>query len=281
MKMKMRLVGVASLLFVAFSMQASTTLTMTGYGSGLSDNGVLISPYTGNLSVAGTSYNGINLYCDDAIDAAGSKNAAYTVNVTTLTSGNLSDTRFGTNTSATISGNSPQGKGPTELAAAGFSTPPVGTALYEDLAWLYTQMMQTSNNTQLTGLQEAAWDLTSNSGPQGQSSAAEQWLALLKTLDTSTLQTKTGTLNGVNYIGATFGDWLIIDDTSAAGQYKGGGTSSCNTGDGCQEFLAYFSGGSGTVGGGSGGTPEPATFGLFGSALLFGIVYARRRRASK
>jgi hypothetical protein len=112
------------------------------------------------------------------------------------------------------------------------------------------------------------------SGISGVNAAALSWLNILKGLTLSTMQ-----VNGAGYTGVTFANWDVIDDTSAAGKSTGGGGPTCNTGAGCQEFLAY-----------TGGTtivttnvvaPEPATFGVFGSALLFGAMIARRRRASK
>jgi hypothetical protein len=76
----------------------------------------------------------------------------------------------------------------------------------------------------------------------------------------------TVTLQSVN-----LNDWFVIDAATDGGSTDSAGTT-------WQEYLSYSSGGSGLGGGGS-ATPEPATFGLLGSALLFGGLFLRRRSA--
>jgi len=287
--MNIKILGIASLLCAGFSLQASTTLTMGATnGTGLTDGSDYVSPYTGYLANYGGGTTGISLYCDDAADSI-SPPSSYTAYVTALANaGNTPNptTRFASATGATDTTG-------TVLANDGFTGAlPTGVNLYEDLAWLYTQMAGylanntggTSNGVDVTGLQEAAWDLTSNGGPQGASTHAKEWLSLVKLYGgTSGTNPVTGTQgtasDGVklSVYQANYSNWVVITDTVTAGCVKGGGAG-C-TGSVGQEFLASI--GSSAVTTAASATPEPATFGLFGCALIFGGMIARRRRASK
>jgi hypothetical protein len=273
MMTKTRVWGLAGLLCAGVSLQAATTLSITNDGT---NGNAVISPYTGTLIEGSNTITGVKLFCDDALDySPTAPSTAYNVVVSSIT-GSLSSTRFG---SAAAAGTS------SGITPSGF-TMPTGTTLYDELAWIYTQMMATSVLSSQEALQVAAWSLTAPetnwlspakgvAGISGVDSAAQGWLTTLKGLTLTTMQ-----VNGSGYTGVTFSNWDVIDDTSAAGKATGGGGPSCNTGAGCQEFLAY-TGGTGIVTTNTAGTPEPATFGLFGSALLFGAMVARRRRASK
>lgn len=281
--MKNKFLGVAGLLLAGVSLQASTTLTMSNplITSGLTDGNESVSPYTGYLANYGSGSTAISLYCDDAADTI-SPPSTYTADVTAITAaGNGSNTRFGSATGASDASGSVLAKDGVTGAL------PTGVNLYEDLAWLYTQMAgyntnNASDHADIIGMQEAAWDLTSTVGPQSYSTQAAEWvnLALKYAASDPTSGTKesitvNGTTTSLTVYQANYANWVVITPVSAVGCTAGGGTGCSTSNQVGQEFLANI--GTGVVTGGS-AAPEPATFGLFGSALLFGGMIARRRR---
>ncbi len=281
--MKIQFLGVAGLLLAGISLQASTTLTMSNplVTSGLSDGSDAVSPYTGYLANYGNGTTAINLYCDDAADTIAPPNS-YTADVTAVTAAGLgSNTRFGSATGASDATGSVLNKDGITGAL------PTGVNLYEDLAWLYTQMAgykanNASDTADYIGMQEAAWDLTSTVGPQDYTTQAAEWVNLaLKyaasnpTTGTQESVTVGSTTTKLTVYQANYANWVVITPVSAVGCTAGGGTGCSTSNQVGQEFLANI--GTGSVTGGS-ATPEPATFGLFGSALLFGGILARRRR---
>ena len=98
--------------------------------------GEAISPYAGTLG--GTA---VTLFCDDFNDDVPMP-STFNVNIS-APNGGVSNMRFGT----------------TNYNAAY----PSGTALYEEIAWLFTQMMG-SGQTQANqiGIQEAVWHMTAS-----------------------------------------------------------------------------------------------------------------------
>jgi hypothetical protein len=247
------------------------------------DGNYAISPYTGTVN--GTT---VSLYCDDFNDNIYYGQQNVTVYSTALTANSASiddDTRYGVN-------NAPN------------SSYTAGTQLYNELAWLTTQMRAQSGNNATTNdiaIQEAIWTMTNDtSGPDGagphNASTELSGSALTNATDT----TAQGYLNWITdaqnantngfaaqsgYATLVSSDWYIVTAVGSAGCTIGSnGSNGCTpgtagTGDVTQEFLAYYSGNGGlltsNVAGSS--TPEPASFFLIGSGLLAGSILIRRR----
>jgi hypothetical protein len=242
----------------SLSLQASVaTLTVTSFGSDTATNSsVLISPYTGNyVDPNSVATNGIKLYCDDSADASQGVGSKYDVTETSITSANATNSRFfGLGARSDWAG--------TAL--------PTGTTLYEELAWLFQQMTDTANNTVLTDIQDAAWDLTNTTQAfSDHTAAADAWIKEANLYAVSNSKTGTsfndGSGTSVTLSTAVYANWYVIDGTAGvSGSW--------------QEFLSNSTLNNG---GGQGGTPEPATFGLLGGALLIGGIYGKRRNAVK
>ncbi len=219
-----------------------------------------LSPYTGTLSqtMGGTTASPVTLklYCDDLNNDI-STGQYYNMNITQLGVGaSLAKTQFDTGNPAGTSGNLP-----------GTSIPiPTGTSLYDEEAWLYTQMMDLSGSNltaaNVTALQEAAWELTSNNLTSAEDSNANGWLTAAYNAVANN-QT-TGSINGVAFQTATYSDWYVFTDPASANNANSGGY---------QEFLAF----SNTQVMTNVGTPEPATFWLLAGALALCGLLARRR----
>jgi hypothetical protein len=85
------------------------------------------------------------------------------------------------------------------------------------------------------------------------------------------------------YASLVTSDWFIVTAESSAGCTIGSnGSTGCTpgtagTGSVTQEFLAYSSGGMVVTTQNISAAPEPASFILFGSALLVGVAVGRRR----
>jgi len=227
-----------------------------------------LSPYTGTLSQtvgATTTSSAITLYCDDLNNLI-STGQQYNMNVTRLTPGaSLANTQFDTANPAGSSGNLP-----------GTSIPiPTGTTLYDEEAWLYTQMMDLSggnlSSANITALQEAAWELTSNNLTSAEENNANAWLTAAYNAVVNN-QTA-GSVNGIAFQAASYSAWYVYTDPASADDASS---------TGYQEFLAYSGGG-----GGQGvitnglGTPEPSTFWLFGIALVAGAFLTRGKAFGK
>jgi hypothetical protein len=268
--MKIKFILFTGVLALGASLQASTSLDITlasvsGY-SNLNVGGYIMSPYTGvlggtytggTLTSGGASGNGyytggtltggsaITLFCDDFNDGASLNQQYVSENVSTGSAGGF--------TSA-------------EIATGRFALLPAATTLYDELAWLATQMQGATYGNEVQ-IQEAIWQLTdttanksvspTSSAGTGQTQTYSQWMA-----DAAADWNKTVT----GYLTVNYAGWEIVTQTSAADQQSGLGT---------QEFLAY-QGGPGTVVTQS-AVPEPASFLLIGSGLLAGAVFGRRR----
>lgn len=291
---KLALLAVAVGLAGANVYGAQASVTETGVNGQKTENGsYYISPYTGTISSysssAGSANNGtetigngsVTLYCDDFNNDFSVGETATNENITAVVgAASYANTRFGSLTTA--SNNSANDGGPASYAV------PTATALYEQLAWLYNELANaTGNTTQMEAIQQAAFDITdpttvnSATGSGDNStikSDASAWVTLAKT-DYSA-GTLSGTAQGVALTTTNYANWFIVDSSS---------TSTCNANtcasaagnasetQGSQEFLVY----DGLVSGGQvvQPTPEPATFGLMGIALLIGGYAGRRKKA--
>src|SRR6266403_3618194 len=156
----------AALMIMTPLAQADSTTTMKFTGVNGANNGVYyVSPYTGIMNYGTSSAQTVVLFCDD-INNESSTNQVWNANVTSLASGNFSNTRYG----------------------RGSVNPNLGSmnpqTLYEEAAWLVTQFA--SHPGDYVSLQYALWNLMSPTnassgslsfmGTDGVSVA--QWLAM-------------------------------------------------------------------------------------------------------
>ncbi len=137
----------------------TTTMQFTGV-NGVNNGVYYVSPYTGVMNYNTSSATTVGLFCDD-INNDVSIGQVWTANVTSMASGNFSNTRYGNGSVNPNLG----------------STNPL--TLYEEGAWLVSQFGSHTND--YVSLQYALWDLmspgaepTSYVGGDGVSVA--QWL---------------------------------------------------------------------------------------------------------
>ncbi|HYT22069.1 MAG TPA: PEP-CTERM sorting domain-containing protein [Candidatus Polarisedimenticolia bacterium] len=143
--------------------QADSTTTMKLTSVNGANNGVYyVSPYSGIMNYGTPSAQTVVLFCDD-INHESSLNQIWNANVTSLASGNFSNTRYGN----------------------GSVNPHLGSmnpqTLYEEAAWLVTQFA--SHPGDYVSLQYALWDLmTPGAEPtnffNADGTTVAQWLAL-------------------------------------------------------------------------------------------------------
>jgi hypothetical protein len=254
------------------------------------DGSYAISPYTGTLD------NGspIQLYCDDFNDTIQFGQQNLQVYKTALT-GSAED--LANQTRYYVNNPSPN------------SSYPAGLTLYEEMAWLATQM-QHAGTTNDKAIQEAIWQLTDagypnapnnssgytggvTNGFSGNTSSTAQsaahWIqdamSYVAGYDASS-NTSTWS-NAGYYADLVLSDWSVITAVDSAGcttgSYNHWYHHGCTPGDSgygskTQEFLAYIPS---TTGGDQppppSGVPEPASFVLIGSGLVAGAVVRRRR----
>jgi len=268
--MKTKVLISAGVLAFSGLLQASTSLTLTssstaGFANQLVNNYV-ISPYTG---VLGGTYSGspsrlqsgtgtgVTLFCDDFNDAVSVGNTIqYTVNVVSasangFTTAELTDARF-TNTTL-------------------FPSP---TNLYDEMAWLATQMTDVSAGDQ-TEIQEAIGQMTDTTADKsvspdgtaaGETQNVSQWTADAVKAIAGTGSYFTGT-TASSYLTPDYSNWEVVTEVGAAGHQSGSGI---------QEFLAYSQNPAANHTGVA-ATPEPASFVLIGSGFLIGALVGRRR----
>lgn len=290
--MKRVLITVACVLGLSASLQAGTSYAVFNVinlgssvysGSGLVDGGFNVSPYTGTIGGAN-----VELFSDELNDGT-SNGATYNAYATALNAS------------------------PATLAAATrygdvnvSSLYPAGTQLYEEMAWLATQMMAQANSSTGTALstaqandkaiQEAIWTLTydssdfypvphnSGNGELGSTMGATDstaqgylnWISDAEAAATSGFAALTG------YATLVTGDWYVVTAVSAAGctiGSEGGNSNGCTPGTpgdtyGEQEFLAY------DLGDPMSPSPEPASFALFGVGFSVLVVMRTKRRHS-
>jgi hypothetical protein len=203
------------------------------------------------------------LFCDDYVDKITPGQSYTGVNITAA-NGTNTDTGY-------TNGNTAGSMANTRDGSANISSGyPTGTTLYEEMAWLATQMM-TSGRTvgDEEAIQEAIWSLSENPTTSGSPTVAasgetqtySQWVA-----DAKYEVTGSGSLVAGTYLTPNYNNWLVLTVPADAGVTIGSG--------GTQELLAY----TGQV---PTKTPEPASFVLIGSGLLMAAVFGRRHRARK
>ncbi|HEU5021823.1 MAG TPA: PEP-CTERM sorting domain-containing protein [Bryobacteraceae bacterium] len=247
------------------------------------DGGYAISPYTGTIN--GTQ---VTLYCDDFNDSIqfGQQNIqVYKTALTAPAADLASQTRYGVDNPSSN------------------SSYPSGLTLYEEMAWLATQMQHTGT-TNDKAIQEAIWQLTdapggntapnnshynygtASAGDTGTAQSASHWIQDAQNY-ISGYSATSGTSSwgyASHYEDLVLGDWYIVTAVNAAGCTTGyHNPSGCNPdgssgwGSTTQEFLAYIPGTSGATPPPPSGVPEPATFVLIGSGLVAGAVLRRRK----
>ena len=266
------LLEVGVIAFGALQAGASTSLVFSsvnhpGTSVATLDGGVDISPYTGILGGIP-----VTLYCDDFNNdiVIGSTSA---VTITNLVGGNTSNnsslTRFATaNYAASV----------TVADHANALVPmPAGTTLYDEMAWLFTQLgAQAGSSSPNTGieaaLQEAAWEMSTPSGnnhvPTTYSNDAKDWIWLATQNYTRTNQysvtvgagTAQDPFYTVNIVNPNYAAWMILDDSNSA-------LNAAET-TGQQEQMAYYGSVVAT-------NPEPATWGICGIGIL--LIFAGYR----
>jgi hypothetical protein len=268
--MNHKIVVFCGLLGLAASLQATNTVALSsasGQPAGmLNINGDDVSPYTGTLN--GTS---VELYCDD-FNNASSFGTNWSVNITTLSNtgalvGSANDARYET----TSGGLNIPGTTTAEQNVTGYIAPPNASDLYDEMIWLVTQMSDPGiSNADKEDIQEAVWALTgTNTVTVEESGASKTWQAWVLAAQANYADTNPN--QEPSYGDPNYSLWEIVTDTANTTN------KAFNVGE--QEFLTYTGGGSAPPTEVA-ATPEPATFGLLGSALLFGAMLARRRKAS-
>jgi len=255
------------------------------------DGSYAISPYTGTLD------NGspIQLYCDDFNDTVqfGQQNIqVYKTALTASTTDLKNQTRYGADNPSSV------------------STYPSGLTLYEEMAWLATQMQSATSSTTDKAIQEAIWQLTDagtanapnnshgytggvTTGYTGTSSSTAQsaahWIQdAMNYVAGYNSTTNTSTWSNAGYYSnLVLSDWYVLTAVDSAGcttgSYNRYGVQGCATGhtpsgSTTQEFLTYIPSTTGANPPPS-GVPEPASFVLIGSGLLAGAAVRRRRKA--
>lgn len=228
--------------------QAATTLSFPNLNNVLYNGSEPISPYAGSLGG-----QAVTLFCDDFNDSV-SIPATYQVNVTDVNSTNLSLTRFGsTNYNPAY---------------------PTGSALYEEMAWLFTQMMQPGQTTaNQIAIQEAVWHMTASTP------GAVSTTSLSNTGSNLTyLQWITDAENDYNktvsgFATPVYSNWMILTDVANA--------SVKTLGTGNQELLAYYTTGvSITTNTANTATPEPGTTGTVAAGVILLAAGLNRRRST-
>jgi len=226
---------------------AGTTFTISNLNNVLYSAGEAISPYSGSLNG-----QAVTLFCDDFNDTVHIP-ASYQVNVTAVDAGNLQATRFGTSNYN--------------------SAYPAGTVLYEEIAWLFTQMVQAGQSTaNQIAIQEAVWHMTASTpGAVSTTSLSNtggnltylQWIA-----DAGNDYNSTAS----GFATPNYSNWMILTDVANA--------SVKSQGAGNQELLAYFSS-SNPASVPSSATPEPGTMVMLATGLILIATALQRRSAAE
>jgi len=129
----------------------STPVTMVFTGvNGSNDGHYYVSPYTGTMNG-----QAVTLFCVDIINEV-NYGQPWQANVTSLASGNLSNTRYGNSGISPLAANAP--------------------VLYGEAAWLTTQFA--SNPSDYVSLQYALWDLMNPGSEPTSYGNVQHWLDL-------------------------------------------------------------------------------------------------------
>ncbi|HEY4089027.1 MAG TPA: PEP-CTERM sorting domain-containing protein [Bryobacteraceae bacterium] len=256
------------------------------------DGSYAISPYTGSLDNGAA----IQLYCDDFNDTVqfGQQNIqVYKTALTASTTDLKNQTRYGADNPSSN------------------SSYPSGLTLYEEMAWLATQM-QSAGSTNDKAIQEAIWQLTDapggNTAPNNTSGyhggvttgfsgttsstaqSAAHWIsdAMSYVAGYNSTSNTSSWSNAGYYSNLVLSDWYVLTAVDAAGcttgSYNHYGVEGCTpghagSGSTTQEFLTYIPTTSGANPPPPTGAPEPASFVLIGSGLLGAAIMRRRRKA--
>jgi hypothetical protein len=141
MKLSRTMWILAALLVLTPLAHADGTTTMQFVGVNGANNGVYyVSPYSGTMNYGTSSAQTVGLFCDD-INNDVNFGQIWTANVTSMASGNFSNTRYG------------NGSVNSNLGATS------ALKLYEEGAWLVSQFG--SHTSDYVSLQYALWDLMS------------------------------------------------------------------------------------------------------------------------
>jgi hypothetical protein len=172
----------ALLVSTPFAQADSTTMQFTGVNG--ANNGVYyVSPYTGTMNYGTSGAQSVVLFCDD-INNEVSFNQVWTANVTSLASGNFTNTRYGNPSVNTGLGSS-------------------AAVLYQEAAWLVTQF--SSHPGDYVSLQYALWNLMSPNNSNAGSLAYQNSDGITVA---SWLQ-----MAGLNYAAINPANFLIITNT--------------------------------------------------------------------
>jgi hypothetical protein len=202
----------------------------------------------------------VELFCDDYSDDA-YWNTGWQVNLTNV----------GTAAAANPSTDSWQD---TRFGGANANTSyPVGTTLYEEIAWLFTQSIQSGQSTaNQDAIGEAVWLMTDPTGtPKATAGNTGSNLTYLEWItDAEDYYNKSASQTPSQFMTVNDSDWYVVTASNAAGNTGGTGT---------QEFLAYYTSSTptGTEGSMQTATPEPDSFVLLGTGLLAAGLWSRRR----
>jgi hypothetical protein len=286
-----------ALIFGASMGQAATSYlldfnTQSNSAGLVYDGSYAISPYTGTLNGGSP----VQLYCDDFNDSIqfGQQNIQVYKTALTASAADLkAQTRYYVDNPSSN------------------SSYPAGLTLYEEMAWLATQM-QHAGSTNDKAIQEAIWQLTDASGgntaPNNSSGynggvttgysgttsstaqSAAHWIsdAMSYVAGYSATSNTSSWSSAGYYANLVLSDWSVVTAVDSAGcttgSYDYGSIHGCTPGHAgygttTQEFLAYTPGTSGATPPPPPTAPEPASFVLIGSGLMAGAVVRRRRKA--
>lgn len=153
------------ILFAAPAVLANgTPVTMTFTGvNGINDGAYYVSPYQGRMTGSGQSFL-VTLYCDDFNNDV-TWHQTWQANVTPLSSGDLSNTRYGNPADAALL-----------TSSNPYYTTYTAAELYAQAAWLTIQFNKflPDNPAQMIALQYAIWDLFDPNAPTN--IGAQAWI---------------------------------------------------------------------------------------------------------
>ncbi len=223
---------------------ASTSFSFPNLNGVLYSAGEPIGPYAGSLGGAA-----VTIFCDDFNDNVPVP-TTYNVDVTAANATDLSLTRFG---------------------SANYNTAyAAGTTLYEQIAWMFTQMVSPGESqANQIAIQEAVWHMTSSTP------SAVSTVSLAKTgANLTYLQWITAAQSDYNktvsgFTTPNFSNWMILTDVANA--------STKTVGTGNQELLAYYTTSGPPTNNSVSSTPEPGTSTMLAGGIALVFLGTRRR----